>query len=77
MNNWMKYMGLMTAFTGIGTKVYMWLKQTQADGSPGGDDITAEEAATLSPIITEALNAGLQSADVPLMAEVKLIYIGD
>lgn len=74
---WMRYFGIITAFAGIGTKVFSWLQQSQADESPGGDDITSEEVVQLAPILNEAINTGLQAAGVPIVAQVTLTYIGD
>ena len=72
----MKYLALAAAFAGIGTRVFSWLTAAQADSSPGGDDIAPEEIAKLEPVIQDAINQGLMSAEIPLIAEVKLTYIG-
>jgi len=69
----MKYLGLMAAFAGIGTRVYAWLQQSQADTSPGGDDFTGEELAKLGPVIEEAINTGLMSADIPVVVSVTVL----
>lgn len=74
---WMKYLGLMAAFTGIAGRVFPWLQQAQAAGSPGGDDIVPEEVAQLQDVITQAINTGLQAAEVPIIANVTLTYIGE
>jgi hypothetical protein len=76
MSAWIKYAGIAAAFAGVGMRVFSWLQQAKAPGSPGGDHITAEEIAKLEPVIQDAINQGLQSADVPIIAEVKLTYIG-
>lgn len=76
-STWMKYIALVSAFAGIGTKVFSWLKKSQAAGSPGGEDITPEEIPALQDVITDAVNTGLQAGEVPLVATVTLAYIGD
>lgn len=76
MRSWMKYLALGSAFAGVGMRVFGWLQQAQAAGSPGGDDITAEEVVQLEPVINDAINQGLQSAEVPIVATVKLTYTG-
>lgn len=68
----MKYLGLMAAFAGIGTRVFAWLQQSQAETSPGGDDFTAEELAKLAPIIEESINTGLMSAEIPVVVSVSI-----
>lgn len=73
--SWMKYLGIAAAFGGVGMRVFSWLNSAQAPSSEGGEDITAAEIAELTPIITDAINQGLQAADVPLMADVKLIAL--
>jgi len=73
----MKYLGIAAAFAGVGTKVFSWLRKAQADSSPGGEDIMPEEIPALQGVITDAINTGLQAAEVPLMAEVTLMYIGE
>lgn len=75
--SWMKYLALMAAFSGIGMRIFSWLTQAQSEGSIGGEDITPEEVTQLSPVINDALNQALQSAGVPIMANVELIYIGE
>lgn len=74
--SWMKYLALMAAFSGIGMRIFSWLTQAQSEGSIGGEDITPEEVTRLAPVISDAINQGLQSVDVPVIAEVRLTYIG-
>ena len=72
--SWMKYLGIASAFAGVGLRVYSWVNSAQAPGSEDGEDISASEIAALGPVITDAINQGLQAADVPLMiAPVNLI----
>lgn len=73
---WMKYLGIVAAFAGIGARVYSWLRSAEAPSSEGGEDITPNEIAALEPVITDAINAGLQAAEVPMMVEVKLVPLG-
>lgn len=75
--SWMKYFGLMAAFSGIAGRVFAWLGQVQDSNSPGGEDITAAEVTQLEPVINDALNQALMSAEVPIQAQVTLTYIGD
>lgn len=75
--SWMKYLAIMAAFAGIGARVFVWLRQAQSAGSPGGEEITAEEIPELQTVITDAINNGLQAGDVPLLASVTFTYIGD
>lgn len=74
---WMKYTALAMAFAGVASRVFLWMQQAQATGSPGGDDIEPVEMVQLESVIQDAINQGLQGAKIPIMAEVKLTYIGD
>lgn len=73
--SWIKYLGIASAFAGVGMRVYSWLTSAQAPSSEGGEDITASEIAELTPVINDAINQGLQAAEVPLIAEVKLMSL--
>lgn len=70
--SWIKYLGIASAFAGVGMRIYSWAISAQAPDSEAGEEISASEIAALSPVITEAINSGLQAADVPLIADVKL-----
>ncbi len=74
--SWMKYLALMAAFAGIGSRVFTWLQVAQSENSPGGEDITPEEIPGLQTVITDALNQGLVAGEVPLVANVTFTYIG-
>jgi len=69
----MKYLGLAAAFAGIGTRVYSWLIQAEAEGSPGGDDFTADELQKLGPMLEDAINTGLQGANIPVLVQITVI----
>ena len=75
--SWMKYLAIVAAFGGIGARMFVWLRQAQSAQSPGGEDIVPEEIPALQEVITDAVNNGLQAGDVPLMARIELIYVGD
>lgn len=77
MSSWMKYLGLASAFAGVGTRIFAWLRTAQSVGSPGGDDIHPSEVVQLEGVITDAVNQGLQAAEVPIVAQVTLTYVGD
>lgn len=72
----MKYLALMAAFAGIGSRVFTWMQTAQAAGSPGGEDITPEEIPALQTVITDAINQGLIAGEVPLVANVTFTYVG-
>lgn len=74
--NWLKYLGIISAFSGIGIKVFSWLKTSQTVTSDEGEEISLSEISELDTIITDAINEGLRAADVPLVANVELTYIG-
>jgi len=74
---WMKYAALAMAFTGVASRVFLWLQQSQAEGSPGGDNIEPSEMVQLQSVIEDAVNQGLQGAKIPIFATVTLTYMGE
>ena len=74
---WMKYTALAMAFAGVASRVFLWMQQAQAAGSPGGDDIEPVEMVQLQGVIEEAINQGLQGAKIPIIANVTLTCIGE
>lgn len=70
--SWIKYLGIAAAFAGVGMRVFSWLNSAQAPTSEMGEDISPAEIAALTPVIQDAINEGLQAADVPLVCEVKI-----
>ena len=73
----MKYMAISMAFIGVASRIYMWFVSASDPASEEGDNIGPKEITELQGVVTDAINQGFMSANIPVMAQVTLTYVGE